>query len=338
MRVSQNIVSSLLMYAETRGQSRAQVLEAAAIDPALLNGSDERIPARALYAVHRAIERLLGNDTWALEIAEALPKGSYGVAEYIFRSQNTLEESLRAVVRYFSLLSEITELRLAQSSRGIVLEATHLDPEIRGSVHRTLYQNLLSAILHLAREITGEHLVPERVEFPFAAPSDLTKYSQVFGVAPQFDSETATMYFDHVAASTSVMGADPNLSGILERHADQLLSRKLGDSEFLVSVRKVVLKQLHGGDTSLETIARQLSMSNRSVQRRLGESGLTFKEVLSEMRYTLARQCLEESRFSVDEIAFLLGYSDNSAFVKAFKRWSRVTPGQYRARHVEQQR
>ena len=338
MRVSVNVVNALFEYAESRGFDRNSVLRAGGLEPDTLdalNAPEERLPASLLYAVHRALDTLTRDDSWGLAVVGTLPKGSYGIVEYIFRCQESLLDSFHAIVRYSSLLSEVSQLRLRTPPAGVVFEAVHVDPDLHGpNLHRSLYQTLLSGIMHVAREITSPELTAERVTLPFAAPADgLSKYEAIFGCTPEFETTPAALHFDAAAMATPLHAADANLSHILQRHADELLARAEGHDEFVNQVRRVMLQQLHGRDTSLHAIARLLSTSNRSLQRRLADSGYTFKNLLDETRYDVARQYLTDSKISIDEISFLLGYSDNSAFVKAFKRWGQLTPGEYRARH-----
>ena len=333
MRVSMNILNALFAYAEARAFEREAVLRAGGLTSNVLTTSDERLPASVLYGLHRGLYALTREDTWALDVVDAVPKGSYGIAEYIFRCQTSLVDSFHAIARYFSLLSEVTELRVHASASGVVVQAVHVDPEIQGAdLHRSLYQNLLSGLVHIAREITTATLMPHRVTLPFEAPADVSKYERVFGRVPEFGASPAALHFDASALETEVQAADPNLSSILQSHADDLLSRSASHNEFVNQVRRVMLQQLHGKDTSLHAIARLVSTSNRSLQRRLAEAGYTFKSLLDEMRYDVARHYLGDSKTSIDEISFLLGYSDNSAFVKAFKRWGQLTPGEYRTR------
>jgi len=335
MRVSLNVVNALFAYAAERGFDAEAVLAAARLSPSALETSDERLPSSVLFEMHRALDTLTHEDTWALGVVGVLPKGSYGIAEYIFRSQPSLLDSFHAIVRYSCLLSEVSQLRLRTAGSDVVFEAVHVDPELRGaSLHRTLYQTLLSGIMHVAREITTPELSPYRVTLPFEPPAgDISKYRAVFGCLPEFETSPAALYFKASALASVPRGADPNLSSILQSHADELLSRVTSHDEFVNQVRRVLLQQLHGRDSSLHAIARLLSTSNRSLQRRLADSGYTFKSLLDETRYDLARQYLSDSKISIDEISFLLGYSDNSAFVKAFKRWGELTPGEYRTRH-----
>lgn len=335
MRVSLNVLNALFAYAAERGFDREAVLAAGGLSPSALQTSDERVPSSVLFGVHRALDSLTEQDTWALDVVGVLPKGSYGIAEYIFRSQPSLLDSFRAIVRYSGLLSEVTQLGLRTIDTDVVFEAVHVDPELRGgSLHRTLYQTLLSGIMHVAREITTRELAPYRVTLPFEPPAgDTSKYRAVFGCLPEFETSPAALYFEASALASVPRAADPNLSSILQSHADELLARATTHDEFVNQVRRVLLQQLHGRDSSLHAIARLLSTSNRSLQRRLADSGYTFKTLLDETRYDLARQYLSDSKISIDEISFLLGYSDNSAFVKAFKRWGELTPGEYRTRH-----
>ncbi|HEY6723840.1 MAG TPA: AraC family transcriptional regulator ligand-binding domain-containing protein, partial [Polyangiaceae bacterium] len=244
-----NVLNALFAYAQSRGFDRSSVLAAGGLTAAALTSADERLPVSVLYSVHRALDALTRDDSWGLSVVDALPKGSYGIAEYIFRCQPSLVDSLHAIVRYSCLLSEVSQLRLRTLPSGVVFEAVHVDPDVHGhTLHRSLYQNLLSGIMHIAREITTPALSPYRVTLPFSPPASdsdaLSKYRAVFGSIPEFETTPAALYFDAAALATPVQAADPNLSSILQTHADELLARARGHDEFVNQVRRVMLRQL----------------------------------------------------------------------------------------------
>jgi AraC-like DNA-binding protein len=122
------------------------------------------------------------------------------------------------------------------------------------------------------------------------------------------------------------------LFSILDMHARTLLDQLPGPSDIVGHVREAIEAELQGGNPTLESIAKRLAMSTRTVQRRLREQGVLFNEVLDEMRFQAARFYLADRGIAGAEIAYLLGFADQSSFNRAFKRWTGQTPSDYRSR------
>ena len=126
------------------------------------------------------------------------------------------------------------------------------------------------------------------------------------------------------------LAADPAMSSIMERHLSRLLRDLPPDETFAARVRHVLIEELRRGEPTLDRLAARLRMSERTMQRRLSQQGTSLQALLDEVRHDLSLRHLGESRESIAEIAFLLGFSEVSAFHRAFKRWTGSTPGAYR--------
>lgn len=125
---------------------------------------------------------------------------------------------------------------------------------------------------------------------------------------------------------------DPALIALLEQHADRLLAQLPQQQEIVEQVRKLIARALHDGEPDIERISTQLYCSSRTLQRRLREADTNFRRELNLVRYELAASYLQDPRLQIMEIAMLLGYSEHSAFTRAFKEWSGHTPQQVRDR------
>jgi AraC-like DNA-binding protein len=126
--------------------------------------------------------------------------------------------------------------------------------------------------------------------------------------------------------------ADPGLCAVLDRHAEELLAKYPREDSLIERLRAIIKQQLSGGDASLERVAQQLGMSGRTLQRKLRDHGSSHQELLDEMRRDLAMRHLREPEMAICEVAYLLGFSESSALHRAFKRWTGMTPSEFRRR------
>ena len=138
------------------------------------------------------------------------------------------------------------------------------------------------------------------------------------------------MVLDEAALGLAHPGSDPQLCELLEHHAQQQLRRLPGAEDFSAEVRRVLGATLRRGDARISAVAKELAMSGRSLQRRLNAEGSSFREELDRVRSELAVRLLSEGEADVREVAYLLGFSEPSAFHRAFKRWTGTTPAAYR--------
>jgi AraC-like DNA-binding protein len=174
------------------------------------------------------------------------------------------------------------------------------------------------------------NFIPLEVRFPHSAPDDISEHQQLFGCKLQFGWERTELVFAREFLNTPLVKADPALQAILEAQVVDLI-RKLPKGEATTdAVRRHLASELGKGQPTLEQIAARLHMSSRTLRRHLDEEGTSFRQILSEVRRELASRHLSEGRLAIGEIAFLLGFSEPSAFHRAFKHWTGHAPHAYR--------
>ena len=184
------------------------------------------------------------------------------------------------------------------------------------------------------RAMTGQpDLQPTRINFVCAAPLSTQEYQQFVQCPIAFDQPQLELHFPVDYLRLSVTNSDPALKQLLEQQAQTLLSVLPQQVDFFDRLQQAMVKSVQGGEPTLETVARSLAMSRRTLHRRLQERGLVFKELLKAIRYQLARQYLAERHLTLAEIALLLGYSEQSAFSRAFRHWSGTTPLHIASQH-----
>jgi AraC-like DNA-binding protein len=191
-----------------------------------------------------------------------------------------------------------------------------------------VYDLVISLYVTCIRELCGSAWKPSEVLLPRSAPDDEAPYRQHFRCPVKFDAERAVVNFPAATMNRPLPGADPVRRAALEREA----SRRV-DPEFLPQLYRSLRLLLLDGTTSGDRLAQQLDMHRRTLNRRLKAQGRTFQSVLDEVRFEVARHLLRETRQSVVDITYALGYGDTANFIRAFRRWTGVAPLQWRAQN-----
>ena len=190
----------------------------------------------------------------------------------------------------------------------------------------------LATVAALTRLLTDADWSPLEIKFKHRAPRNTAEHERLFGSTISFGGAANQVVFDAKTLSLPVVKADPRLCALLDRHAEALLAKYPRQDTLIDRVRSIIRNELNGGDPSLERVAGELALSPRTMQRRLREQGSSHQELLDQLRRDLAISYLREPEMALCEVAYLLGFSESSAFHRAFKRWTGMTPGEFRER------
>ncbi|WP_437821962.1 AraC family transcriptional regulator ligand-binding domain-containing protein [Sorangium sp. So ce1078] len=269
---------------------------------------------------HRAAGPLLG-----LRAARQLPLGSLDLLDYLTMASSTGAEAFAHLTRYLPLLADAG--RVWTESDGQSFRFRHEAP---GGVP-SLVELLLGLVVARSQALFGPAHAPRRVQFAHAPLAALSTYEEVLGVPVQFGGRFDEIVFDRDIARAPIASQDPQLRRILVAQAEQALSRvdlrggaAHGD-DFVPAFRHALALALDAGDTSLARIGESFGMSARTLQRRLAAAHVSHRELLQELRLERARRSLGAAQLKA--VSHDLGYSSPSAFHRAFKRWTGLTPG-----------
>jgi AraC-like DNA-binding protein len=189
---------------------------------------------------------------------------------------------------------------------------------------------LMALIYCGVRAATGVAFHPLAVEFAVAAPQDTREHERVFGCPVRFGQEANRLWVSRVDWERTNRNANTELLRILELRASGLAAEMPELDSVCDAVRSVACLNLDQGPPTIEQLAKQLSLSPRTLQRRLAAEGASFSELVDQARETTSRRLLHEHSLSLAEIAHLVGFSEQSAFTRAFKKWTGTTPAQFR--------
>jgi AraC-like DNA-binding protein len=253
-----------------------------------------------------------------------------GLLYYVWNSSELLGDALRRVERYSSIVNEAVSLRVRSDGKDLALTTTYVGIKRLSDRHQIEF--CVTSLVRLCRQLTNRHLLPSSVEFVHRRNGGANALEKFLGCDVTFGAATDEVAFPGTVKQMPVVSADPYLNKVLIKYCEEGRSdREAGRLTFRVAVENAIAPLLPHGRARADEIARQLGMSLRTLERRLGSEGLTFTGVLSELRFDLAKRYLLEEDLPISKIAWLLGYQDVTAFTHAFKRWTGKSPREARA-------
>ena len=266
-----------------------------------------------------------------LHLAEELIPKHWGVFAYAAMTCKNLGEVSAMLVRYERLIDDANDSRLIMQGDNVCLQWI---PRLE-HLHPALMQVSLASWVAFARRHTGRRDLVADVDFTFATPVDIEPYRQLFGGTVCFGQPITQLIFPANYLQLPITYHDPDALRILVSQVIQQLEHLQRPDELHASIRDIISQQISSGRCSLEQVAAELQVPARTLQYQLEQSGTSFRTLLDNTREQLARHYLNDPNMSLVDVAFLLGFSEQSPFTKAFKRWTGETPGEYR-RHLGQ--
>jgi AraC-like DNA-binding protein len=271
-----------------------------------------------------------------LEIAGFMQPEHAGVLAYLALSCDNVGELVQQLLRFHPLMWQGFEVGVEERDDQVRLFWTPLQetPPALLDMARLGYETGIAGILQVLRTLCGSPQSPLAVTLLGAAPARIEPYEAFFGCPVTFSHRTSSITFSRALLQQPLGARDRVLHGLLERQASARLRAINPADRFLTGFQSALGRALDRGKPSLERVAADLAMSRATLQRRLHDRGMTFQQALDDTRFEMARMYLEDPRITLAEVAQLLSFSEQSAFTRAFRRWSGQTPRQFRARHT----
>ncbi|MFT3776218.1 MAG: AraC family transcriptional regulator [Minicystis sp.] len=326
--ISVKVFQAIVAGAAAEGVAPPDLLAAAGIDPGDLADPDGRLPRALEVRLWYEAVRLTGDEAFGVHLSERLPVDSFGAIGFAVRSSPTLGEAYQRVIRYLRLMAQGPVLDL--QIEGTMARLRHLPPAGEPAPARHAVEFLLTNLVVVARHNIDPAFTPKAARFRHPAPARLDEHRRLLGPGLRFGAGHDEVEIDESLLERPQAQAEPALSQVLDQHLSSLLAALPAEDSFLERARAAIAAELAHGEPALPAIAARLRTSPRSLQRRLQEEGTSLSSLLDRVRTDLAVRYLSESRESIAEVAFLLGFSEVSTFHRAFKRWTGQTPAAYR--------
>jgi AraC-like DNA-binding protein len=323
-------VEKITRAAAHGGVAAHSLYEATGLNPDDLADPDHRIPFSTVVLLYEKAAQLTGDDAFGLHVGENVDPKAFDVLGYSVINSPTLGAGLDRMVRYNSLWTNGSTFAVEISDPNTRITYTYQGDSI--GEHRHDAEMTFAAIVTLGRTVTDADWSPLSVAFQHEQPADTSEHARIFRCPVTFGAQTNEFIFDSSTLALPLVKADPGLCAVLDRHAKELLTKYPREDTLVDRARKLIRDELSGGDASLDRLAAKLGMSGRTLQRKLREHGTSHQELLDEMRSELAMRYLREPEMAICEVAYLLGFSESSALHRAFKRWTGMTPSEFRRR------
>ena len=330
------IATSLLIdfigFLGRRGLATDTVCQAAQIDPAWVDDPNSRVPARAMERLWATAERLTGDADLGLHSAETYNPGALSIVGYVILSCRTAEDALERLARYAPLLNDGLHVRVEHEPGTTTCRfgaAAGVDSFLRRAPRQAVETLAAGIVLTLGRLATRPP-APVAVTFQHSAPASVAEHLRLLGPGVRFDQPENTVVYPTSALMAGMLSADPALLEVFEADARRRLDQLKSHGAVSVRVQLIVGARLKGEVPSLAAIASELAMSERSIQRSLSEESTSYREIVDEVRKGLALSHLSRPGATAADVAFLLGFSEPSAFTRAFRRWTGGPPSQFR--------
>lgn len=308
----------LLDYVQARGVTPAQLLDGRQIN---LEDRDARLPESECAALFDRAATLLGDDAIGLHAGEQIRPGHYGALGYVAMNCATLGEALTGLRRYHALVLDIGPMDQTMENGQLCLS---WNPEVERP-YRQMAEYNLAGLITFARWISGRRNNPLRIDFTYSAPADLSEHERVLGCPLRFSQDRYRLLMPVDWLAQALIQPDAAMRTMMEQLAErQMQSLTRGDA--ITDARAAIARRLGEGDVELNAIARQLNLSARTLQRKLQDANLSFTQLVDDVRRELAERYLADAKLDLVDIAFLLGYSEQSAFTRAYKRWTGCAP------------
>ncbi len=302
------------------GVRPADLLRAAGLPGDLINRDEAVLPVSQYYALFDALDRLVGDRDLATSIADKLSPEVFDPPIFAALCSPNLFVAADRIATHKRLLGPL-RLHVELDAEGLDLAVTwppgDPPPPVLPGVEAAFW-------VALARLGTRTRVVPQRVVVP-SPPKDVAAVEDWLRTRVE-RGDTTLVRFSRLDATRPFLTANAGMWDFFEPELRRRLNDLSGDATLSSKVRAALVELLPAGSGSTQGVARHLGISTRTLQRRLGEDGITFQELLAGVRERLARHYLTQSTLSLTEIAFLLGYDDPNSFHRAFNKWTGRTP------------
>lgn len=291
-----------------------------------LEQPDHRISLSTFHRLWDVAEKYTQDPAIGLHIGKHSNVDEMGVIGHIFFNNATLGEALTQFERLYKLVNAGMRVEFYVDDNFAYLNYICESPEYysRANMDRTMAISLVRA-----RSLIHSTLKMEYVSFAHSEPSYTEEYQRLFQCPVKFDQANCSIVFKKQFLEFELPKRNPYLHQVLTGHVETLLNKIRPKKSLSEQVKKIVSKQLAKGDVDAEMVASTLCMSRHTLYRKLKSEGHAFQQLIESVRKEKAIRYIKEQRYSLSEIAFLLGFSELSAFSRAFKRWTGTSPAKY---------
>ncbi|MGI9264942.1 MAG: AraC family transcriptional regulator [Gammaproteobacteria bacterium] len=321
------LAKALVQTIDERGLDAADLVQRSGMDPEILERPGGRVRMSAMTKLWKLAVEETGDDTLGLSAARRIQPASNHALGLAWLASSTLREALTRLVRFHRVLSTGMSMQLETKSDSLDLV---LHPGEHGEmVAREAIEAFFSIVVIKCRMLMGSNFHPAAVYLMRPQPQREDPYVEALGVVPHFLADRNAISFYKNGLDEPLPAGDPELASELDSISERYLT-SMDPNAITAGVRDILEDIMPSGRPTLAAVSRLMNRSTKTVQRGLNAERTSFHQILEQTRLSLALKYVRDGELSLSHIAQLLGFSDQSNFTRAFKRWTRQSPGNYR--------
>nr|WP_314527300.1 AraC family transcriptional regulator [uncultured Pseudomonas sp.] len=305
----------------------APFLKEAGLDASFFTDPELEISEAGLVTLLELAGRNL-DDAIGLHLGGQIRSTDMGVLGQALRSMDRLGDMLTGLSRYMVTRSQTERIEIVEAGRLVIVSYQIADPSI--TQRRQDAEFSIAAMLSCIRETTGCAVMPERVDFEHPMPKSVTCHREMFRCPIRFDQDCNRLYFNKSVLDLPICTSNRRLLQALQPYLEEQRKLRSQSASLLIDVSRAIATELGRGRVGVVQVAEAMNLSVRTLQRRLRELDLEFGAVVEDVRRALAIEYVGNSSFRLTDVALMLGYTEASSFSRAFRRWTSLTPREYR--------
>ncbi len=311
----------------SKGISPKEIENHTGISQSCLDDLDIKIPIDQHLRLWKYTCAITGDPSLAIHLREEYGNSRIHFVNSMAANSRNALEAIQNYRRYSRIVSDVINIEIVETSQLIEIHYQIAAPH---NYNPWMPEHAFFQILKFGTELTGESYRPELVTFSHSCPTCLSDYEAVFQTTVKFDQSRNMFVSRREDMLRPFKHRNPHLQQVLKKQADLELAKLEKDQSFVDQVREIIIRQLPTGEMDNESVASGMKMSRTTLYRKLKAESFSYQMILTDIRKELATGYIQ-SGMTVSQIAFLLGYSNASNFVIAFKRWFGKSPGSYRS-------
>lgn len=329
LSISATKISSFLNNFDAYGIDIQDVIRNAGVNPFILSSPDNRLLGPESEKIINTAVRLTKDIDLGLHQGENLSKGFSNILGYILMNCSNLKECWTKYCSYEKIIDSTSISDFQIINNYAVLSNITVDKTLASN--RQFSDFKIAGMLSYIKLLSNKSFQLHEVHFTHSKPSNTSEYERIFQCTVCFKKSANALIFNSELLNISVLEPNKNLLFLFEKTADEILGSLNNNNTYTSKVIEIVLYEINKCNLpSIETVAKKLLLSVRSLQLYLQKEDTSYIELVKEVRINLAEKYLKDKNISIDEISYILGFSETSVFHRAFKSWTGQTPTQFK--------
>lgn len=328
MSFQASFILNIVHFCEKQGVEGKYLLARSGIDTATLG---EPISLDKVDSLWKNAIELTGDNFLGLHIGEDSNLSALGVVGQLIQNSQNVEEALQQACKFIGLLTDAFEMKYSRQSNASLISI--IPGDCREQYPDSMRQIIDSTLVFTLKEyqaLVMEKLFPQQILLDYPETEETEEYERIFKCPIVFNSSQTALQIDSKYLNQSIPAANNQLFAVMQKFASELLMEQQNTRSIVSLVKEALIRQGNFEFPQLQDVASLYNMSERTLQRELQQEGTNFQQLLDEVRKDYAIRYLKNEKVAIEEISYILGYNNPSAFTRSFKRWMGKSPRDYK--------